>query len=233
MINSSALDGVVGRCQSIGNTYVAFLLGGSFYLSVIVGGTFTTIASQAFTVGASAKFWIHLNMSGTTISANIWLDGNAEPGSWMLSGTDTTYTSGQFGFWSSPDVAGTTTLFYSFIATSTPQAYYVATTGSDSNDGSSASPWLTISHAALRVALGDTVHVGPGTYAETLGLNYGGTAVYPTTFISDTLHGAIVISPSTVAAGVALNAPYLIFDSFDTQAPNYTDTHLFPAAIGR
>jgi len=45
-----------------------------------------------------------------------------------------------------------------------PSDLYVVTTGSDSNDGSSASPWRSLAHAATAVAPGDTVHVLPGAY---------------------------------------------------------------------
>src|SRR5215467_14511154 len=51
--------------------------------------------------------------------------------------------------------------------------YYVAPTGSDSNDGSATAPWRTISHAAEMVAAGDTVHVLPGVYNESVYLYQG------------------------------------------------------------
>lgn len=41
---------------------------------------------------------------------------------------------------------------------------YVATNGSDSNDGSACHPWATIQHAADMATAGMTVHVGAGTY---------------------------------------------------------------------
>ena len=44
--------------------------------------------------------------------------------------------------------------------------YYVAKNGSDSNPGTEASPWLTISKAASTLTAGDTVYVKAGTYAE-------------------------------------------------------------------
>ncbi len=45
--------------------------------------------------------------------------------------------------------------------------YYVSTHGKDRNDGSRTHPWATISHAATQVGPGSTVHVQPGSYAET------------------------------------------------------------------
>jgi len=48
--------------------------------------------------------------------------------------------------------------------------YYVASTGADSNPGTSSAPWATIQHAANLVAPGDTVHVASGTYNITTGI---------------------------------------------------------------
>jgi len=52
-----------------------------------------------------------------------------------------------------------------------PGAYYVATTGSDSNDGrlnedGGTGPWRTIQHAAQLLEAGDTVYVREGIYTE-------------------------------------------------------------------
>jgi hypothetical protein len=52
--------------------------------------------------------------------------------------------------------------------------YYVATTGSDTNDGSFAHPWLTPKHASQTVVAGDTVYIMAGTYTGT------GGALFPT-----------------------------------------------------
>jgi len=52
--------------------------------------------------------------------------------------------------------------------------YYVATTGDDSNDGSLASPWLTIQHAVDTAAEGDTIIVGDGTYNESITVTTAG-----------------------------------------------------------
>jgi pectate disaccharide-lyase len=70
--------------------------------------------------------------------------------------------------------------------------YYVATSGNDSNNGSKTSPWRTISHAASVVAPGDTVHVMPGVYNESVYLNNSGTKSQRIRFISDTPWGAKV-----------------------------------------
>jgi Right handed beta helix region len=52
---------------------------------------------------------------------------------------------------------------YDFVV---PKYWYVATTGSDSNEGTLASPFLTIQHAVSAASAGDTIHVAAGTYPE-------------------------------------------------------------------
>jgi large repetitive protein len=49
-----------------------------------------------------------------------------------------------------------------------PNAVYVSTTGNDANAGTATSPFATIGHALGVVASGGTVHVGAGTYNESL-----------------------------------------------------------------
>ena len=61
--------------------------------------------------------------------------------------------------------------------------YYVSTTGSDSNSGSSlTSPFLTIQRAASVAQAGDNVYVRGGTYRETVTIANSGTASAPIAF---------------------------------------------------
>jgi hypothetical protein len=62
------------------------------------------------------------------------------------------------------------------------QVYYVAKTGSDSNNGSKRAPWLTIGHAALEAHAGSTVYVEAGTYSESDLFANSGTASSPIIF---------------------------------------------------
>ena len=59
---------------------------------------------------------------------------------------------------------------------------YVAKNGSDSNNASASSPWLTIGHAAAEAQAGDTVYVGAGTYNESDLFANSGTASAPIIF---------------------------------------------------
>ena len=69
-------------------------------------------------------------------------------------------------------VAGSVgTLAVPGVASATPicgSTCYVGSAGSDSNDGSSGSPFATIQHAVTAVSSGGTVHVAAGTYNESV-----------------------------------------------------------------
>jgi|GEM_PF-1633505 len=69
--------------------------------------------------------------------------------------------------------------------------YYVATTGSDSNNGSSGSPYKTIKKAAEVVSAGDIVLVREGTYVE--------DGIQPR--VSGTADAMIVFKPEPAAVG--------------------------------
>jgi hypothetical protein len=49
---------------------------------------------------------------------------------------------------------------------SVPQTYFVATNGSDSNDGSVANPFLRITNSLLKMKSGDTLTIRAGVYSE-------------------------------------------------------------------
>jgi hypothetical protein len=64
---------------------------------------------------------------------------------------------------------------------STGQTYYVATTGSDSNPGTSAAPWRTVQRALNLLQAGQRALVRAGTYTENLDMTRAGTATAPIT----------------------------------------------------
>ena len=69
--------------------------------------------------------------------------------------------------WVDKVVINTTT--YDFVV---PTKWYVAKTGLDTNEGTLASPFLTISHAiSVAAQTGDTIHVAAGTYNESIIIN--------------------------------------------------------------
>jgi hypothetical protein len=99
--------------------------------------------------------------------------------------------------------------------------FYVATTGRDSNNGTSPStPWLTLraANTASRQP-GDCVNVAPGTYNMAgIGVNHGGNASSPTGYVvyrSSTMGAAHLRASSSTNAFVAIQANYVMFDGFE------------------
>lgn len=104
--------------------------------------------------------------------------------------------------------------------------YYVATYGSDSNDGSACHPWQTISHAMGYLSPGVNIHVQPGTYNEAVQVTGHGTASAPITIISDMQWAAQIAPTSAPLAAVLIGSyssgdgDYVDFVGFDvTGAP--------------
>ena len=81
--------------------------------------------------------------------------------------------------------------------------YYVSTTGSDSNNGTSAStPWATLQHANdTHRAAGDCVNVAPGTYTHGVLLNSGGKLASRTGYVVYRCSELDACTVTDVAAG--------------------------------
>lgn len=75
------------------------------------------------------------------------------------------YGSGTIGW---VDQVTISSITYDFVL---PTYWYVDTTGSDSNEGTLASPFLTIQHAVDSAANGDTIHIDGGVYNEAVTVN--------------------------------------------------------------
>lgn len=56
------------------------------------------IATTPKTFTEGATYNVKVNCSGTTVRARVWLVGDVEPGTWDISVTDSTFTSGFIGF---------------------------------------------------------------------------------------------------------------------------------------
>lgn len=113
---------------------------------------------------------------------------------------------------------------------------YVSTTGSDSNPGTFAEPWLTIQHAADTATAGDTVYVLGGVYNESINFPNSGTASAPITFASYPGHTAIIDGTGLTPSGVqglinTTNQGYLIISGFEIR--NYTtgDASVTPSGV--
>src|SRR5215470_266266 len=80
------------------------------------------------------------------------------------------------------------------MGTSTmPTDLYVSMSGSDSNPGTQAAPFRTISAASQAATPGTTVHVAPGTYAGGFTTTASGTASDHIEYISDQRWGATIL----------------------------------------
>ena len=94
--------------------------------------------------------------------------------------------------------------------------YYVATNGSNSANGSSASPWKTISYAMQRdLKAGDTVIVRAGTYNEAVVIDHGGSAAGDVTLKSETPGAALIRPPSGAWNAISVAANHVTVDGFD------------------
>ena len=130
-------------------------------------------------------------------------------------------------------------------------AYYVAKTGNNSNAGTASAPWLTISYAASKVAAGDIVYVGAGTYHESVPINISGTASAPIIFdgqgeaIVDGTGVACCTSPSFVSSngfvggtteglftlGAAAGLSYVTVEGFTIRNYKTTSQDDVPAGV--
>ncbi len=102
------------------------------------------------------------------------------------------------------------TVTYDFVV---PTYWYVDPTGSDSNEGTLASPFLTIQHAINTAAGGDTVNVAAGTFVENVTVNKKVTLQGA----GSDLAGTIITPPSGVgitlaASGVDASDPLIVKD---------------------
>ena len=106
--------------------------------------------------------------------------------------------------------------------------YYVSTSGSDSNPGTSASPFRTITHAYSVASAGTTIHVASGVYNDYTsgwGIHLGksGTASSPIVLESQVVGGAIIDggNASDRNQGFYIDGNYNVVDGFEIRnCPN-------------
>jgi hypothetical protein len=127
--------------------------------------------------------------------------------------------------------------------------FYVSTSGSNSNNGSSGSPWATVAYAVTKAGPGITINVAPGTYNETadIAINTGGSASGGYFILKSTTPGGAIINGSGVTVGTGgyayglinigntSNVSYVTVDGFevtDFKTGTSTKTNkLVPAGI--
>jgi hypothetical protein len=62
-----------------------------------VNGTTTILASVPFRASAGTSYTIHFGVVGSTLTANVWAASGSEPSGWMVTASDSTFTSGYCG----------------------------------------------------------------------------------------------------------------------------------------
>lgn len=98
--------GTIARFVDANNFYYGVFEAGKALIGKDVSGTFTTINSVAFSYSTSNFYWLRFNLVGTNLKLKIWQDGTGEPGSWTVTTTDASLSSGGYGLGS--DAVGST-----------------------------------------------------------------------------------------------------------------------------
>jgi hypothetical protein len=196
-------------------------------------------------------------MDGQGYSAQLNATGGAAPYAWtlftsslppgltlsstgMISGTPTTAGISSFTVQvtdasqlkAQQNLSISTTAGTACAATGSGVCYYVSPTGSDSNAGTSASPFQTIQHAANVVNPGDMVIVRDGTYnnpaisgvgSKLIIMTRGGTAANHVVFTAEHKWGAKIDGlNNTSATGWEFSANYIEVRDFECEG--FSDT---------
>lgn len=187
------------------------------------------VSPASASVAAGGKQQFSATVSGTTNQSVSWyvggvLGGNSSVGTISSSGL---YTAPACPAQTAQTVKAVSAYNTSYSATATVSLsgsstasgnYYVATNGSDANNGSACSPWATITHADTVIGPGAVVHVAPGTYVQNISTSANGTASAPITFVSDTRWGAKIVG-SADSIWLAYGS-YVNIKGFDVSAAN-------------
>ena len=100
-------------------------------------------------------------------------------------------------------VNGNTTETATFNSSNTSAStYYVATNGSDSNPGTLASPWLSISNSLGKMKGGDTLYIRGGTYTGSVDISKpSGTSTSTPTVVKAYNGEAVILKGNSISSG--------------------------------
>jgi hypothetical protein len=112
---SSANFGDLLRWKDTNNWYKTYITGTTLVIQKKVNGTTTTLSSTNFTATAGTSYSIRFDAVGSTLSAKVWQTSTTEPANWMLTTTDTAFTSGFCGIRIQLQ-SGVSATFTSFVA---------------------------------------------------------------------------------------------------------------------
>ncbi len=205
-----------------------------------------TISPTSATVGAGGTRQFTATVQNTSNTAVTWQVNG------VTGGNATVGTISSAGLYTAPASPATvtvtavsqadTTKSASAQVTITPVigiAFYVSTTGSDSNPGTVTSPWRTIQHASNSVQAGDTVYVRGGVYNESVNISASGSAIAgPITFQTFPGESAIVdgtgLVPSTSSTQGLINITnrsYISIQGFEIRNYQTASPSAIPAGI--
>jgi phosphatidylinositol-3-phosphatase len=108
--------GVVLRWSNKSNFYRAVLTGSKLVIQRVVNGSVTTLKSTPFPASPNTSYTMLFTANDTTLSAEAWRTGSIEPAKWMVTATDSTFSSGQCGI-RTHQQRGTTATITSFEVT--------------------------------------------------------------------------------------------------------------------
>lgn len=100
--------------------------------------------------------------------------------------------------------------------------YYVSVNGNNSNKGTAAAPFRTISKAMWNLEPGDEVIVGSGTYKEFVRISASGKANAYITVRAAHEGGAKIVPPASEDYGVHIQGDYVKLDGFEVSGASGT-----------
>lgn len=114
------------------------------------------------------------------------------------------------------------------VSTAFAHDYYVSVNGNDAFNGSSTFPWRTIQHAADLAVAGDTVHVLPGTYNESVEvISAGGTTSAPIIFKSESQLQAKIRGVGTLPVFQVRSGDHIVIYGFDVSGSGYQGIEIY------
>ncbi len=108
--------GVMLRWSNPSNYYRAVITGSKLVIQRVVNGSVTGLKSTSFPASPHTSYIIRFQANGTTLSAKAWQTDTVEPADWMVTATDSTFSSGQCGI-RTRQQSGTIATITSFQAT--------------------------------------------------------------------------------------------------------------------
>ncbi len=89
--------GAVLRWTNGNNWYKAYIDGANLVIQKKVNGSTTILNEVAFAAQAGISYTLRFSVIGSTLFAKVWKMGSHEPGSWMVTATDSSFHSGYCG----------------------------------------------------------------------------------------------------------------------------------------